>query len=399
MIQSKDPTSTLLFIPDISGFTQFVNDTDISHSRHIIEELLEIIIDADTLGLKISEIEGDAILFYREGAPPSQEELLEQVESMYTAFHSHLKRYETQRICQCGACSTAHKLSLKFVAHFGDVAKKQVKDFTKLFGREVIVAHRLLKNDIPFGEYVLTTEALSEVVLDRDHKGSMWAEPVAQNASYDVGEISYSYLSLAPLAARVPEPVVEDYALPGLDAQLMAHETEIQAPIELVFDVVADMGFRHHWLEGLKGSTDLNGKIAHNGSTHRCIIKGDDSDPFFVSHDFKRSGDEITFTDTNYKERFSNVFQLIKLGPERTRVVMHTFVKRNVLKQWVFKLFIKRKLVNHISKSLDRLGAYCRTLVASDQQHPVQIVLLPIDDGPISSISKASSASQMLCCA
>ncbi|MFC2085655.1 hypothetical protein ACFLRO_00420 [Bacteroidota bacterium] len=31
----------LLFVPDISGFTQFVKATEISHSRHIIQELLE----------------------------------------------------------------------------------------------------------------------------------------------------------------------------------------------------------------------------------------------------------------------------------------------------------------------------------------------------------------------
>ena len=108
-----DPQPTLLFIPDISGFTRFVNDTAISHSRHIIAELLETIIDADTLGLTVSEIEGDAILFYREGAVPETADLLAQVEKMYFAFHTHLKTYENQRICQCGACCSAVDLELK----------------------------------------------------------------------------------------------------------------------------------------------------------------------------------------------------------------------------------------------------------------------------------------------
>ena len=34
--------NALIFIPDISGFTKFVNDTDIEHSQHIIEELIEV---------------------------------------------------------------------------------------------------------------------------------------------------------------------------------------------------------------------------------------------------------------------------------------------------------------------------------------------------------------------
>ena len=32
----------LLFIPDISGFTRFVNETEIEHSRQIIQKLAEI---------------------------------------------------------------------------------------------------------------------------------------------------------------------------------------------------------------------------------------------------------------------------------------------------------------------------------------------------------------------
>ena len=61
--------STFLFIPDISGFTEFVNKTKIDHSKHIITELLEIIINSDQLGLTVSEIEGVAVLFYRENVP------------------------------------------------------------------------------------------------------------------------------------------------------------------------------------------------------------------------------------------------------------------------------------------------------------------------------------------
>jgi hypothetical protein len=39
-------TRGLIFIPDISGFTRFVNEVEIEHSRLIIQELLEILVDA-----------------------------------------------------------------------------------------------------------------------------------------------------------------------------------------------------------------------------------------------------------------------------------------------------------------------------------------------------------------
>jgi len=125
---------TLLFIPDISGFTKFVHETEISHSEHIITELLETLIDTNEMDLQISEIEGDAILFYRTGKVPSAAEIIAQVEKMYIKFHAHLKKYETQRICQCGACANVNGLAIKFIIHYGDISMKHVKSFSKLFG-------------------------------------------------------------------------------------------------------------------------------------------------------------------------------------------------------------------------------------------------------------------------
>ncbi len=59
----KDTSSSLLFIPDISGFTAFVQQTEITHSQYIIAELLEVIGTANDLGLQLAEIEGDALFF------------------------------------------------------------------------------------------------------------------------------------------------------------------------------------------------------------------------------------------------------------------------------------------------------------------------------------------------
>ena len=77
----------LIFIPDISGFTKFIQEVEISHSRLIIQELLETLINANQIGLEISEIEGDAILFYKFGQPPPLQEIYQQVEVMFSDFH------------------------------------------------------------------------------------------------------------------------------------------------------------------------------------------------------------------------------------------------------------------------------------------------------------------------
>ncbi len=86
----------LLFMPDISGFTEFLNNLEITHAQSIIQELLEIIIDSNQIGLEVSEIEGDAIFFYRIGKPPRFDELLQQIQTIFTRFHHHLELYNHQ---------------------------------------------------------------------------------------------------------------------------------------------------------------------------------------------------------------------------------------------------------------------------------------------------------------
>ena len=150
----------LLFIPDISGFTRFVTETEIEHSRAIIQELLEVLINSNEIGLKISEIEGDAILFYRFGEPPAIEEVYRQVEKMFCEFHRSLIAYDHRRYCLCKACNSANGLTLKVITHYGEFTGYSVQNFNKLIGKDIIIAHQLLKNDIIQHEYWLVSDNL-----------------------------------------------------------------------------------------------------------------------------------------------------------------------------------------------------------------------------------------------
>ncbi len=146
----------LYFMPDISGFTKFVNNTEIEHGIHIIAELLELLIDSSIINLELVEIEGDALFMFTSKIP-NYEQVLEQTTVMLKNFHKQTKSYETKRICNCGSCRTTTNLELKFLVHYGNLAFIKVKHFVKPYGREVIKIHRLLKNEIPINEYILFT--------------------------------------------------------------------------------------------------------------------------------------------------------------------------------------------------------------------------------------------------
>lgn len=361
-------------MPDISGFSKFVNNTEIDHSQHIIEELLEILIDANEIDLQVSEIEGDAILFYRQGMPTTIEKLVGQVESMYMKFHTHLKMYEHTRICQCGACSTANDLKLKFVITYGEVGFNKIKDHYKLFGKEVIIAHRLLKNNINQPEYVLLT---NEAMKVHGENGDIveWNNFEKATEEYDIGSIDYQFASLDSLALKVPLPKIESYGLNDSKTLVLESNFEINSPLDLVFNVLSDYSIRHLWSVGIKDSDQLNSKISRNGSTHRCLINNNSSDPFFVAHNFNATKDYIVFTETDHKKGISVVFSLKSLGPDATKIESHTYLEIGFLKLLLFKLIFKNKFVKNTEESFTNLDRYCKILVKSNKNPQSQIVL------------------------
>src|SRR6187455_3226823 len=192
----------LIFIPDISGFTRFVNEVEIDHSRHIIQELLEVIINSNKIGLEVSEIEGDAILFYKYGNSPDLKEVYDQVEKMFCEFHKQLHTYDHRRFCQCKACTGAVDLTLKVITHYGEFTGYNVKNFNKLIGKDIIVAHQLLKNDIDQHEYWLVTQNLLPEGKPLDLAAWMkWDKSTKQTES---GEVAFQYTQLGQLRNEIP---------------------------------------------------------------------------------------------------------------------------------------------------------------------------------------------------
>src|SRR5690606_17613807 len=59
----QESTPAFFFLPDISGFTNFIKNTNLKEGVRLIHDLLEIIIDSNILNLEIAEIQGDAIWF------------------------------------------------------------------------------------------------------------------------------------------------------------------------------------------------------------------------------------------------------------------------------------------------------------------------------------------------
>lgn len=272
---------TLLFLPDISGFTKFVNTTEVEHSRHIIAELLELIIDADELGLTVAEIEGDAVFFFRDGQLPDWDRIVAQARRMFEAFHSHLKAYGTHRICDCGACSTAEGLTLKIVVHAGPVQRIEVRGFQKPYGPDVIVAHRLLKNDVDDREYLLVTrQAVGDSI-----EAPAWAELHEGCSELDeVGSVPFRWMSLSPLLASIPEPPppksFERTATPWVT------DIYVERDPDELFGLIMSLDLRLDWTPDVEELQFAPNRVNRLGTKHRCVVNGSLIDFETVEGDF-----------------------------------------------------------------------------------------------------------------
>lgn len=349
----------LLFIPDISGFSKFVTEMEIEHSRHVIQELLEVLIDANQLGLEISEIEGDAILFYKHGDAPQIKDLYQQVKAMFCAFHAHLRAYESRRFCQCKACNTAINLTLKVITHYGEFTGYRVKNFSKLIGKDVIVAHQLLKNDIDDHEYWLITD---NVIGDGTSLNiTDWMNWDVKSKATEGGEVVFHYTQLTALKNDVELPQSEALDLSD-KACVVSASREYETDIKRLFYTAVHFEFRKRWLEGVKEIDEVSEFLPGVGTRHRCVLDNGQMMKFTSSFNYDPAR-RIDFSETDEKKRGTINFILENIGLNRTRLTLEYLVSRDWIAIAKFRLLKQAKVQQQFDKSLTKLQVLVNEIV------------------------------------
>jgi hypothetical protein len=352
--------SSLLFLPDISGFTEFVQTTEAEHSQHVISELLEVLIEANTEQLQLAEIEGDALFFYKENEIPSLEKLLAQVEHMFTAFYSHLKLLEKNRICPCNACSSAPKLQLKIIAHCGELQFINVQNNRKPFGAQVIEAHRLMKNSVDSDNYVLISKELTNHIhLSESYKTKLYNFNSGSNA-YDGNELGYLYsiidkkeLKLKPfqLAKKI-----EHHNKP-------AFTIENQFPIAAneLLEYLTNFNYRKQWID-----TEINFEFDYNqvnrvGTEHVCVIK--DKHLNFTTITKQGKPGQLVYGEmTSSPAPIDTLYQYQIITPINTsscQLVTEAYIEaKSPIKKLLIFLFIKKAFKKGATEAMQKLKSF-----------------------------------------
>ena len=154
-------------ITDITGYTSFLTQSELDHAQHILNALFDSQLKSIKPPLVISGFRGDAILCYvPESSANDGKIIYNQINRIYDAFIAKINEMQVDPPCSCRVCSTISLLDLKIFVHFGEYLLQKVGDREELLGSDVIVAHRMMKNnvvkDTGIKSYLLLTKTAFE---------------------------------------------------------------------------------------------------------------------------------------------------------------------------------------------------------------------------------------------
>jgi hypothetical protein len=155
---------TCFLIADISGYTGYLADVELDHAQDILADLIGAVVTALRPGFRLAKLEGDAAFTFMHAEAVDGSMLLDTIERCYFGFRRRRRDVRQATSCECNACAQIPDLDLKFVVHHGNAIVQKVAGRQELLGSDVIVAHRLLKNEVVeqlgMSAYALLTQAL-----------------------------------------------------------------------------------------------------------------------------------------------------------------------------------------------------------------------------------------------
>jgi len=261
----------LLVIADISGYTAFVSGTEHEHSREILAELIENIAKSFGGKLSVDQVEGDALACTTERTGV---EVFDWLRETFGAFHRRLRDMRAATNCPCQACQMIGNLGLKFVVHRGTYSRQVVAGVVQLYGSDVNLVHRLLKNTVPLREYLLATDAAL-----RDWPASARAGFIEAPQRYDLGDVAAAYLDLAPVRA---DALREDRTIVTDAEAKLRMSRRYDAPPERVWELMTDPVSRRQIMNVPRIDFEKGARGSLVGAEYHCEHGGDRSTVFRV---------------------------------------------------------------------------------------------------------------------
>jgi len=263
-------TNGYLLIADITGYTQYLSESELEHAQQVLTVLLDLLVARTRPPLILNRLAGDAVISYglRDNFLQGQT-FVEVIEDCYTAFRAAVERMVLNNTCQCNACRNIPNLDLKFFVHYGSFALQRIRDSEELVGSDVILIHRLLKNHVTeqtgFKAYTLYTDA----AIQQLGLGEICSTMTPHTESYEhLGEVRLWVQDMHPVWQRKRSATRVD--LPP-DQRIISFSEDFALTPEQVWNYLAQPQYRKVLMNAHRHEvTNLsNGRIGP-GSVYQC---------------------------------------------------------------------------------------------------------------------------------
>jgi Protein of unknown function (DUF2652)/Polyketide cyclase / dehydrase and lipid transport len=269
MLAAAQPTSFL--IADISGYTGYLTGVELDHAQDILADLIGAVVSALRPTFRLAKLEGDAAFTYAPVERIDGSLLLDVVERCYFGFRRRRRDVRQATSCECNACARIPDLDLKFVAHHGVSVQHSVAGRKELAGADVIVAHRLLKNEVKerfgLGAYALFSQASLEAAgLDPVALGML-----ANAETYEhIGEVS-TWVHDLERRWREEEERQRVFVRPA-DA-ILDISVDVGVPPQLAWEFLTTPGQRMSWQPWVTEVTVKGAESGRRGpgSANHCM--------------------------------------------------------------------------------------------------------------------------------
>ncbi|MBT6152088.1 MAG: DUF2652 domain-containing protein [Chloroflexi bacterium] len=270
----SDSNKGFLFIADITGYTAFLNHSELEHARDSLGSLLDLLIENTKLPLVVSRLEGDAVISYSlEGTIKQGQTVVEMIETTYVSFRKAIELMVLNTNCTCNACQNIQNLDLKFFVHYGIFMLQPLASYTELIGADVNLIHKLAKNTITenFGSnaYVVYTKAAVEALKIEE----LAEEMSAHTEKYEqFGEVDIVFMDMHAVWES-EKAKIRVFVKP--EDALLYVEREYPIPLGIVWDAIT----RPEYKEILAGDAEIvvkektNGRVS-NDSVFQCVHGG-----------------------------------------------------------------------------------------------------------------------------
>ncbi len=257
-----EPEKACFLIADISGYTEYLSGVEINHAQDILADLIGTVVTSLRPTFRLAKLEGDAAFCFALAEKIDGSQLLDTIERCYFGFRRRRRDVSQATSCECDACIRIPTLNLKFVAHHGLAIRQKVAGREELLGSDVIVVHRLLKNEIVEKLGIAAYAAFSNALV---MESSFDPEPlgmVAHSETYDhVGEIR---LWVHDLERRWQEEESQKRVLVSSADAAFEMSVEIPAPPQIVWEFMTTPGRRMEW-QAAGGITDVQQALIPGG--------------------------------------------------------------------------------------------------------------------------------------